>query len=228
MPEIYEPQLNARLTLDAAGRVRAITHVGKPWSSEETIPRSAAIGYLRSVADTLGIPSAQLEHAHQPVDYLDPAERGTEFRLSEEKTFFDSTTQAFFQTHLNVPVWASGLTVTLKTPDRIVSAVNTSLDDLKAELPPERVIARWRGAFEASEPRAEQWTAAGVREPETSNTGSFVADLLRGNPFKRSSAKAAVAARERARRARVLSGCFYVYRYVPEERLHDAPRKPAP
>jgi hypothetical protein len=228
MREAYDRRLNARLTLDSEDRVRGISHVGQPLPSEGRTPRDGAISYLRSVAEALDIPAEQLEYAHQPASFLEPAERGTEYRLWDEKMLLDSTTEVFCQTHLNVPVWGAGLTVTMKAnPPRIVNSVNTSLEDLAAKLPPDGVVTRWRGLFEESEPDAERWTAEGMQAPDRSSSGSFVADLLRGSAFKRSTSKAAVAARDRARTARVLRGRFFVYRYLPDERLPNLGAEPA-
>ena len=66
MREAYEGRLNARLTLDAEGRVRGISHVGEPRPSQEKTPRDAAISYLRTVAEVLDVTADQLEYAHQP------------------------------------------------------------------------------------------------------------------------------------------------------------------
>ena len=224
MAETYDPQLKARLTVDDEGRVRGINHVDEFWASPENAPRQAAIAYLREVADTLGLSADQLQHAHQRVEYLDPAERGTEYRVMEEKTFFDSTTEGFYQTHLNVPVWAAGLTVTVKhNPTRVVSAVDTSLQDLDPTMPPEDLIERWRGILrQADKERAAEGFGEAAERPETA---PFVADMIGGRAFKRATGKAATEARRRAENARILGGRFFIYRYVPEERL---PRGAAP
>lgn len=227
MPEIYDPQLKARITVDETDRVRGINHVDEFWTTDEKSPREAALAYLRQVADTLNVPAGLFEHAHQPVAFLEPNDRGTEYRLSEEKALFDSTTEGFYQTHRNVPVWAAGVTVTLKHgPMRVVSAVDTSLDDLNAELPPDEVIDRWRRLFRqaGSERPAEGF---GAEEGE-SETADFVGDLLAGRAFKRPGRRASAAAREERRGARILSGRFFIYRYDPDERLPGLKKAPTP
>src|SRR4051794_29402636 len=103
MPERYDPNLKARLTVDESDRVRGINYVDEFWPAKEPSARPAAISYLREVADTLSVPTGQLDFAHQPVSFFDPDERGTEYRLSEEKPLFDATTEGFYQTHRNVP-----------------------------------------------------------------------------------------------------------------------------
>jgi zinc metalloprotease ZmpB len=224
MAETYDPQLKARLTLDEAGRVRGINQVDEFWEAGAKSARQAALAYLRTVAATLDVPSDQFAHAHQPVTFLDPAERGTEFRLSEEKSYFDATTEGFYQTHLNVPVWGAGVTVTVKhNPMRVVGAVNTSLADLDVELPSDEVIQRWRDVFERA---AGEKAQAGFAEGE-SELAPFVADVLGGRAFRRSTAKTAEADRERARSARILSGRFFVHRYDPAARLAGPAQRPA-
>ena len=229
MSERYDPQLKARLTLDDDQRVRGINHQDEFWQAEESAPRKAALAYLRSVSDRLGVPTAQLDFAHQPVTYLEPRAQDTEFRLSEEKTYFDSTTEGFYQTHLNVPVWGAGVAVTLKhNPTRVVSAVNTSLADVHAELPSGDAIERWRTVIEQVEPVGKRASEGLAEEGVVTATGAFVGELVGGFAFKRSRSAAAAAAREQARQARVLSGRFFVYRYDPDERLpgHKHPESP--
>lgn len=225
MSEKYDPHLKARLTLDDEARVRGINHIDEFWQSEENAPRKVALSYLRAVSDTLGMRAEQLKNAHQPANYLEPLRQDTQYRLSEEKTFFDSTTEGFYQTHLNVPVWGAGVTVTMKhNPTRVVSAVNTSLSDVRAELPAEEAIDRWRAVIAETEPKPRKRGAEGLAEEETA-TGAFVGEMLSGYAFRRSRSAAAARARERAGQARILSGRFFVYRYDPEARL---PRESPP
>ena len=226
MPEIYDPALKARLTVDDSDRVRGINHVDEYWESPEASPKGTAIAYLREVADTFAMPDDQFAYAHQQVDFLQPErERDTEFRSSEEKTIFDATTEGFYQTHRNVPVWAAGVTVQVKhSPMRVISATNTSLDGLDADLPSDEVIDRWRALI--AQAAAEQPAAGFDLEAERSDTESFVGDLVAGRAFKRSSRRATAAEREQRRGARILSGRFFIYRYDPNERV-EKPEKPA-
>ena len=84
MPEIYDPKLKARLSVDAANRVRGINHVDEYWESPENTPMQTAVAYLREVSDALAVPYDQFAFAHQQVSFLDPeADRDTEFRSSE-------------------------------------------------------------------------------------------------------------------------------------------------
>jgi hypothetical protein len=230
MPEIYDPQLKARLSVDEADRVRGINHVDEYWESPESSPKDTAVAYLRQVADTFAVPDDQLAFAHQPVDYLQPdAESGTEYRSSEEKELFDSTTEGFYQTHRNVPVWAAGVSVTVKhSPLRVVSAVNTSLDGLDADLPSDEVIDRWRKLFKQA--AAEAPAQGFVLDAEPSETAAFVGELMAGRAFRRSTRRATAAEREETRGARIISGRFFIYRYDPDERLprDEKPAQPDP
>jgi len=227
MPEVFDSKLKARLTIDAGNRVRGINHVDEFWSSEQHNPRDAAIAYLRAVADTLDVPTDEFEHAHQPVSYLEPAKRGTEYRLEQEKLHFDATTEAFDQTHLNVPVWGAAITVTVKhNPMRVVSAVNTSLDALDAKLPAQPVIERWRQLIARA--AAEQEPIGFDQERRTrSDTAGFVRQLLDARAVRRTAtARASSADRAGQRAGRVIRGRFFVYRYDSEKRLPRKEGKP--
>ena len=59
MPEIYDPKLKARLSVDAANRVRGINHVDEYWESPESTPMQTAVAYLREVSDALAVPDDQ-------------------------------------------------------------------------------------------------------------------------------------------------------------------------
>ena len=232
MPEIYDPKLKARLSVDAANRVRGINHVDEYWESPESTPMQTAVAYLREVSDALAVPDDQFAFAHQAVSFLEPeADRDTEFRSSEEKTLFDATTEGFYQTHRNVPVWAAGVTVTVKhSPLRVVSAVNSSLDGLDADLPSEEVIDRWRNVIrQATTERAER--AEGLAdEAGKSGTATLVGEVIAGRAFKRSTRRVTQAERDATRSARILSGRFFIYRYDPDERLPkvEQPAEPPP
>lgn len=142
------PHLNARLTLDEYDRVRGINHLDELWPAETAGPRTTAPSSLRRMAATLEVDVARFDDAHQSVGFLQPGQRGTEYRHSEEEPLFDATTEGFYQSHLNVPASAAGITVTVKhSPTRVVSAVDTSLADVQAQLPSDEAIRRWREVF---------------------------------------------------------------------------------
>ena len=65
---------------------------------------------------------------------------------------FDSATYAYYQTYLNTPVWAAGVTATVKqAPARIVAATNTSEQGIDAKMPSAEAIERYRRLFAAGE-----------------------------------------------------------------------------
>jgi hypothetical protein len=68
---------------------------------------------------------------------------------------------------------------------------------------------------------------AGLREARPA-TEPFVAALLAGRAFAPTTRRATAAERRQLRGARILSGRFFVYRYVPEERLPRPERPPQP
>ena len=115
------------------------------------------------------------------MSYLDPQPQAVEYRFSEEKALFDSATYAFYQTYLNTPIWASGVTVTIKqAPARVVAATNTSEHDIDANMPSAEAIERYRRLFATGEkfagppsrPIAEQ-----PQEPDAAGS-DLLADIL--------------------------------------------------
>src|SRR5215203_7028028 len=124
----FRSDLKALVTADEDGRVRQIVHTDERWIPTQTIPRRAAIEYVHSLAPLLKIEEPALERLHEPVNFAEPRQEGASYRLEDEKRQFDTTTVAFAQTYLNVPVWRTGVTVTIKgEPNRIVESTNTSL-----------------------------------------------------------------------------------------------------
>jgi hypothetical protein len=229
MHEVFDGALSARLTLDDANRVRSINH-DVYWESGEASARDTALRYLRAVADTFDVPQSQLLHAHQAVNYLEPEARDTEYRLAEEKTLLDATTEGFYQTYLNVPVWASGVSVTVKSnPMRVVAAANTSLDKVEAEMPSEEAISRYRELFRSA---AQDQPPAGFadEQPRGTESGAYVADLVGGKATGRRGRTADAPEAEARRAARLLSGRFFIYRFDPAERVakpEGVPDQPA-
>jgi hypothetical protein len=56
MITIYDPELNAYVTLDDEKRVRAILHSQEYWLSDDDRPGTAAIQYLHRMSEVLKIP----------------------------------------------------------------------------------------------------------------------------------------------------------------------------
>jgi hypothetical protein len=159
MRTIYDPNLKATIMLDDSGQVRGIKHLDKYREVEHLRGREAATAYVRSIAEKLNIAPEALRSLDQPVSYLDPQPQDVEYRFSEEKALFDSATYAYYQTWLNTPVWAAGITVTVKQPPaRIVAATNTSEHGMDAKMPSAQAIERYRRLFRNLQP-------SGLRRP---------------------------------------------------------------
>lgn len=207
---VYDPGLKANLSLDAAQRVRGINHFQEYWASDESSPLLAATDYLYQMADVFQVPKVQLKNIRQRVSFMEPMEQGVEYRLSEEKQLFDSTTVGFYQTYLNIPVWQAGFTVTVKhAPYRIVSSVNTSQEDFDASLPPQEFIEHYKKLFTSAAISQEARRLG--REEEEPETADFVRSLVDRSKLKK--------APEEMNDSHLIRGRFYVYRYDENNRL---------
>src|SRR5262245_6122088 len=98
MRHVFNPDLRAHLTLDDRNRVRHILYTQQYFPSDERSARLVASTYLQQVADTLGIPKAQLEHLHQRTSFLDPRAQPISYQLDDVKKFFAATTICYYQT----------------------------------------------------------------------------------------------------------------------------------
>ncbi|MCX6877961.1 MAG: hypothetical protein NTW21_29720 [Verrucomicrobia bacterium] len=222
MRRIYDPSLKATVTLDDSGELRGINHLDEYREIEHLRGRAAAAAYLRDIAGKLSIAPAAVRRLDQAVSYLDPQEQAVEYRFSEEKTLFDSATYVYYQTYLNAPVWAAGVTATIKqAPVRVVAATNTSVRGIDAKMPSAAAIKRYRALFATGEkidgpPRrlterltTEQLDAANAADSE------LLADIVgKGG-------KASKGADEGKRNPRLIRGRFFVYRYDPASRTTD-------
>lgn len=225
----YDSGLGAQVTLDDAGRVRQINHTDRLWEPEtaERTARDVAAAYIRTIAPMLKIKNdAPLEEIDARVEYLAPQKQDVQYRLSEEKTIFDSTTLGYVQTVDNVPVWGSGLAITVKhAPFRVVSATVTSHDKPKVKkLPNEEKVGEYLELFATAEAEravlrsAKQFRGArgtvaeaAMVAPSESKTAPFVRRIL-----GREANNAAFSAEDHAR---MIRGRFFAYRYDPDERL---------
>ncbi|MBA2952589.1 hypothetical protein GON03_21445 [Nocardioides sp. MAH-18] len=107
------------------------------------LPQLAATEFLTENADVVGVQpewfsGAALGGAVAPTDVEDDSRDGSEIelRFAGEKRQFDTTTVAYQQTWRGIPVWRSGLTVTLRTsPARIGNVHNTTYPQIDVELP---------------------------------------------------------------------------------------------
>ena len=218
MKTVYDPDLKAHLSLDEEETVRYIHHSQEYWLSDSNSPRTAAIDYLQRTADVFKIPAEQLNHLQQHVAFLEPREQGTDYRLSEEKRFFDSTTYGFYQTYLNVPVWQAGLSVTVKqNPSRVIYSANNHQQGVNAKLPERQAIERYKGLFRRAE--ASRYTANGHRAGEQdTETAAFIREILGMTKARPANARPQAKATHVADHPMLTHGRFFVYRYDAKNR----------
>lgn len=209
----YRPDLKAHLSVDDAKKVRSVRHSQEQWLSDRSNPLLAAADYLQHMAGVFEIPEDQLRNLPQRVSFLDPREQKVEYRLSEEKKLFDSTTYGFYETYLNVPVWRAGLSVTVKqNPNRVVHSVNNSQEGIDARMPDPAAVDRYKRLFRVAE--VEKASREDRKEEEgESQTAPFLREILR------LSEQAPAGTRPlRISRPRVNRGRFFVYRYDAKNR----------
>ena len=85
-----------------------------------------------------------------PCHTFDPRQQDVEYRFSAEKVSFDLATYVYYQTYLNTPVWAAGVTVALKQRTaRVVAATDTTQQGIDAKLPSSEALERYRRLFAA-------------------------------------------------------------------------------
>ena len=224
MQTIYDPSLKANVTLDDSGHVRGINHLDEYRAVEHLRGGEAAAAYVRDIAGKLNIAREALHSLEQPVSYLDPQAQEVEYRFSGEKALFDSATYAYYQTWLNTPVWAAGITATIKqAPTRVVSATNTSEHGIDAKMPSTEAIERYRRLFATGE---KVDTSPSRPSPKTAEARYRAgSDLL--TDILGMSVKASKKADDSGQAPKLIRGRFFVYRYDPQKRTEDHPH-PAP
>jgi hypothetical protein len=223
MKIVFDSRLKADLSLDDAEHIRYIDQTKSPWTSSKESPTTASIDYINQIADLLQVPKDQLKNIHQRISFLEPLEQGIEYRVSEEKRQFDTTTVGFYQTYHNIPVWQAGFTVTVKSnPNRIVSVVNTSQEGLDAKLPSQKKVAYHKRLFRMAELNNEvRRLQLGEEKQEFSETADFVRHLLgRGKPRKESEAfNKDRRSKVKGDNAELMRGRLYIYKYDEKTRL---------
>lgn len=220
MRTIYDASLKATVTLDDAGQVRGINHLDEYREIEHLRGREAATAYVRDIAGKLNIMPEALRSLEQRVSYLDPHAQGVEYRFSEEKASFDSATYAYYQTYLNTPVWAAGVTATVKqAPARIVAATNTSEHGIDAKMPSAEAVERYRKLFAAGEKIDAQPARPAAKRSKASDTADseLLADIIG------KAAKTSKGLDNQQAAPRLIRGRFFVYRYDPARRTVDHP-----
>lgn len=144
MHEEFNSAHEAYVIKDARNVVREVSHRQKPFSTGTQTPQLAAQEYLDSYRDLLEIKLEELKNLSlSPED--EPIDTKVEYRLLEEKTFFDLTTVGYHQTYFGLPVWEAGLAVHIKhNPYRVISSTSTAHRDIEVAKPSVRVIRRFR------------------------------------------------------------------------------------
>lgn len=220
MRTTYDPSLKANVTLDDSGQIRGIHHPDKYRELEHLPGSEAAQAYVRSIAEKLKIAPETLHNMDQPVSYLDPQPQRVEYRFSEKKELFDSATYSYYQTYLNTPVWAAGITATVnQAPTRIVGATNTSEHDINAEMPSSAAIERYRRLFATGEKVDGPPPKLKARKPsESAQARDLLADILG------KAAKVSKGDNDQQAPPRLIRGRFFIYRYDPGKRTEAPPQ----
>jgi hypothetical protein len=131
MPEHYDSQAGAHVSVDDEGVVRGVVQE-QPTPTDASSAREAADQYLREHSELLGVAPAEVENLALTREAT-PVAAGSQFRLHGEKAQFDTTTVTYDQTMYGLPVWEAGVSVHVKEgPFRVIGADTTRHADLAA------------------------------------------------------------------------------------------------
>ena len=208
----YDESLKAQISIDENNCVRSIIHsVGEVHDAAEG-PLASAIAYLSQHRCKFKIPHALLKDPSVSVSYRKPCECKEKFGLLEERHIFDSYMFFFSHTYLNIPVWRSGVKITIKdSPIRVVSAVNTTVLDVSASMPSEVAIRSFRRLFPGDNyDRRSGVDVAYV--PSAGEQEELIKKII-------SSALGPEFTAGVDKTEPIIRGRFYVYRYNAPERL---------
>ena len=142
MDQEFDVARNVYLDRDHEGTVLALRHLDAPFATTARTPQLAAADYLHDFADLLQITPAALDNlGESPAPTPQPV--GVEFRYLTEKSQFDTTTVAYQQTALGLPVFQAGVAVQMKTgPFRVISSQSTQHPAVEVERPAADVLKR--------------------------------------------------------------------------------------
>jgi hypothetical protein len=144
MHEQFDTAHGAHVTRDAQNVVREVSHRQRPFRADAQTPQLAAQAYLQSYRDLLQIQPEELKNLSLSPE-AEPIDTKVEYRLLEEKTFFDLTTVGYHQTYFGRPVWEAGLTVHVKhNPYRVMNCTSTAHRDIEVDKPSARAFRRFR------------------------------------------------------------------------------------
>lgn len=222
MKTVFDPNRKARMEVDDEGRVRSISHPQEYWESGEADPVEAAIDYLTDVAGIMGMRETEMGDVRESVDFFSPKKAGVEYRLSDVKKRFDSTTVTFAQTYLNVPVWRAGVSVTVKQGNRVVGMLNNSQEVGEARLPPKARIEQYQELLSLGEKTEMPGKTVAETGPRSAGETAQGADFVRGllDRGQMESQPGGRGEEEPWRdEAKLIRGRFFVYRYDAANRL---------
>lgn len=129
---------NVKVRRDKEGKVRNIEHLQEPYLPEDNFEQAScqalASGYLSKLIPILEIPKNTLNNlAEGPLSTID-LKLGNELRLVQEKRIMANTTLEYAQTHFGLPIWHSGVSVSVHhEPLRTTSTVSTLKYNVKIE-----------------------------------------------------------------------------------------------
>ena len=227
MQEIYRPDLKAHILTDSRRRVRAIRHTQQYWESPAGGGLATAVAYLREMAGVYEVPTRQLDHLETRVNFLDPREQEPQYRLDEQKRQFDSETFGFYQTCLNTPVWLAGLRVTVKHgPNRVIASEDTTQLGIDAQLPPQKIIDRYREVFAVGNAATLQHRALRANSDLRRLPRATEVEKEAGSEAEREAANLVRSllifkneAETKTNPLRFIRGRFWIYRYIAAARL---------
>lgn len=146
MFERFQKTLATKIGLDPQRVPRDLIHQ-EHFTSRANNARGAAREYLGKYYRLIGTKADQLRNLHRRPD-KDLTDAPIEYRLHAEKSQFDSTTVAYYQTVFGLPIWEAGLAVHVKHPAskherfRIIGAQTTRHTAVRARKPSAGALAR--------------------------------------------------------------------------------------
>ena len=167
---------DVQVSKDDAGEVRAVRHVGDPFTATRAgvaapTPGELADAYLHEALPLYGLQPEETSDLRGLVQSDAVAEEGPRLKLDQEKSVLDSTVVSYQQTYLGLPVWQAAFEVRIiGDPPRVSSSSSTLHRDIDAAPPASDGVASFgdepaqlREALGLDEPSAEDLRINGTR-----------------------------------------------------------------
>ena len=167
---------DVQVSKDDAGEVRAVRHVGDPFTATRAgvaapTPGELADAYLHEALPLYGLQPEETSDLRGLVQSDAVAEEGPRLKLDQEKSMLDSTVVSYQQTYLGLPVWQAAFEVRIiGDPPRVSSSSSTLHRDIDAAPPASDGLASFgdepaqlREALGLDEPSAEDLRINGTR-----------------------------------------------------------------